>query len=134
VDEQMNTLLHDATSRGDIDQVAVLLQAGANIDDLDKYNQTPVMNAARLGHVGLVRFLTARGAALDSTAKYNHTALMDAIICYQEEAAVILIEAGADSTIRGGKANPYYSGKTALDLAKEREQEQVVALLEQHGG
>jgi ankyrin repeat protein len=130
----MNMALHDATQRGDIDQVVALIDAGANINDLDKYNQTPLMNAARLGHSDLVRELIARGADLNVTAKWRFSALMDAILCYQQEAGCILIEAGADLSIRAGKANQYYCGKTALDLAKERAQERVIALLEQSGG
>jgi len=130
----VNVALHDATKSGDIENVVALIDAGANIDDLDKYNQTPLMNAARLGHTALVRELITRGADLDSTAKWRFTALMYAILCYQEDAACILIEAGAELSIYGGKANRYYCGKTALDLAKEREQERVVALLKRSGG
>jgi ankyrin repeat protein len=128
----MNAALHDATRRGDFETVIALLEAGANINDLDKYNQTPLMIAARLGHTELVRALVARGADLNATAKYRLTALMWAIVWYQKHTACILIEAGADLSSRGGKGATGFHNKTALDLAKEREQEQVIALLEQH--
>ena len=126
----MNALLYAAVRCGDTERVAALIDAGADIDGRDRYNQTSLMNAARLGHIELVRSLVDRGAALNVTAKYGLTALMLAIIGYHEEAACILIRAGADPTVRGGKGAIGYFGKTALDLAMERNQGQVVALLQ----
>src|SRR5260221_330718 len=99
----MNKQIHEATRHRDLEPVAALLDAGANINHPDKYNQTPIMIASHLGHTELVRSLVAKGAALNITAKYQLTALMLAIIGYHEEIACILIEAGADLTVRGGK-------------------------------
>ena|SRR5579871_168442 len=127
----MNARLHATVRRGDTDRVTALIAAGADIDDQDRYHQTALMNAARLGHTELVRALVMRGAALNVTAKYRLTALMLAIIGYHKEAACILIRAGADLTVRGGKGAIGFYAKTALDLAKERDLEQVVTLLEQ---
>ena len=53
----MNAQLHDAAKRGDIESVVALLDAGVSINDLDKHNQTALMNAAFLGHTDLVRVL-----------------------------------------------------------------------------
>lgn len=80
----------------------------------------------------MVRLLVERGAALNTTAKYHLTALMLAIINGHTEIARILIHAGADGSIRGTGAPGFYH-KTALALAEERGQGEVVAWLKAAG-
>ena len=66
-------------------------------------------------------------------AKYNLSALMLAVINGHAEVVRILIESGADLTIRGGKGAIGFYDKTALVLAKERGQELVINLLQEAG-
>jgi ankyrin repeat protein len=124
----MNKAWQEATRQGDIEQVHHLLEAGADINAKDGYGQTALMNAARDGHLELVRLLVERGADLNVSAKYNLTALMLAIINGQIEIARILIDAGADEAVSGTGA-PGFFNKTALMLAEERDQHEVVQWL-----
>jgi uncharacterized protein len=125
--------LHEATKRGDINKVIQLLDGGADINSKDKFGQTPLMVAAHLDHADLVQLLIERGADLNTTAKYHLSALMLAIISGHEQVAQALIKAGADLTVRGGKGAGGFYGKTALDFAEERQQDQIVALLQVAG-
>jgi ankyrin repeat protein len=109
-----------------------LLEAGTDINARDRYGQTALMNAARQGQVELVRLLVEQGAALNTTAKYHLTALMLAIINYHSEVARILIQAGTDASLRGTGAPGFYN-KTALMLAEERGQREVVQWLKAAG-
>jgi ankyrin repeat protein len=109
-----------ATRSGDIAQMRALLAAGQNINERDKHGQTALMNAARSGQEDVVRLLIDAGADLNVTAKYKLTALMLAIINAHRTIAEHLINAGADVLTRGSGA-PGFRGKTALDLAEERE-------------
>jgi ankyrin repeat protein len=85
-----------------------------------------------MGQIELVRLLVERGAALNTTAKYNLTALMLAIINGHTEIARILIQVGADGSIRDTGAPGFYN-KTALMLAEERGQREVVEWLKAAG-
>jgi len=125
--------LHEATRRGDVNRVIQLLDGGADINSKDKFGQTLLMNAAHLGHADLVQLFIERGAELNTTAKYNLSALMLAIINGHEQEARALIAAGADLSIQGSKGAAGFYGKRALDLAEERQQVQLVALLRRAG-
>jgi ankyrin repeat protein len=118
-----------AIQNGDLVRIDVLLKQKSNLDSRDKHGQTALMNAAKLGLIPIVRCLINEGADLNVKAKYGLTALMLAIINDRKEVAIAQIEAGADIGLKGSGA-PGFAGKTALDLALERDQSDVVALLE----
>jgi uncharacterized protein len=121
----------DATKRGDLEQVSLLLENGADINSRDGHGQTALMNAAHAGQIELVRLLIEKGSELDITAKYNLSALMLSLIAHQTEIAQILIEAGADLNIQSSKN--FYGGKTALFMAEHGGHSEIVALLKQKG-
>jgi len=116
----------EATSAGDVGRVLALLDAGADIDALDKHGQTALMNAAHRGDAALVQALAARGANLDHTAKYRLTALMLAVIACRPEVVRILVAAGADRQIRGSNGQ---FARTPLQYAEEHGMSELVALL-----
>lgn len=120
----------DAIEAGDADAVTRLLDAGHAIDARDRYGQTGLMLAAMRGHPAVVRLLIERGADLDVAAKFNLTALMLAIVNLHEDVAIVLIDGGADLEHRGSGA-PGFAGLTALDLARPRQLEAVVAAIEE---
>jgi len=126
----MNKEWQDATRQGNIEKVRLLLEGGVDIDSKDEHGQTALMNAAHAGKAELVRLLIEKGAGLNHTAKYNLSALMLSIIGRYTEIAQLLIEAGADLNLRSSGSFP---GKTALDLAEEAGQSQIVELLRQKG-
>ena len=133
VQMRMHNKWRDATTRGDIDKVRVLVSEGADINARDKFSQTALMYAARVGNTSLAHFLVGSGADLNTVAKYNLSALMLAIINGHAEVARILIEAGADLTIQGSEGAIAFYRKTALALAKERGQERIITLLQNAG-
>lgn len=86
------------------------------------------MLVARNGDLEAVRALVEAGADLDRTAKYHLSALMLAVINDRRAIAKLLVEAGADTRIRGTGA-PGFAGKTALDLAEDLGRESLCELL-----
>ena len=112
----MNPDWADALRRGDTETLERLLDAGADINALDRHGQTSLMRAARDGQLNVVRLLVNRGAALDHCAKYRLTALMLAVIGGHSAIVKLLVDAGADTTLRGSGA-PGFHGRTALELA-----------------
>src|SRR5262247_2369778 len=76
----MDRLWERAVRAGDVDAVAAMLKAGADVDARDRHGQTGLMLAAHCGHRAVAEALIAAGANLDAAAKYNLTALMLAIV------------------------------------------------------
>ena len=114
----------DATSGGDTERVRALLDAGADINSLDRHGQTALMNSAHKGYTEIVRLLCQRGAGLNHTAKYHLSALMLAVIGDHSDVVRILVDAGADVGHRG------FGNKTALELAEEMKRTLCVEILQ----
>jgi ankyrin repeat protein len=117
----------DAVRRGDVEDVQAMLQVGCDPNAKDRYGQTAVMLAALLGHTEVVRLLAEAGADLDVTAKYGLSALMLAVVNHHRDVVDVLTRAGADRALRGTDAG--FAGKTALDLAEERNDPVMIARL-----
>lgn len=113
---------------GLVDQLERLLVAGADINARDKHGQTGLMLAAREGRAGVVEWLVEHGAMLDVTAKYGLSALMLAVVNGHVDVVRLLVRAGANRELTGTGA-PGFAGKTALDLARARDERGMVEIL-----
>jgi ankyrin repeat protein len=118
----------DAIKRGDVQDVRDLLDRGTDVDARDRHGQTALMLAAHAGHREVVEALIAHRANLNTTAKYGLSALMLAIIAGHAEVVRLLTDAGTDLSVRGTGA-PGFAGKTAYDLAVERDMRELSAAL-----
>ena len=94
----------------------------------NRHGQTALMLAAHAGHHQLVEALIAHRADLNITAKYGLSALMLALVAGHARVALLLAGAGADLSLRGTGA-PGFAGKTAYDLAVERDMPELSAAL-----
>ena len=114
----------DATISGNAERVRALLDAGTDINSLDRHGQTALMNSAHKGCLKLVHLLVERGADLNHTAKHHLSALMLAVFGDHPEVVRILVDAGADIGQRG------FGNKTALELAEEMRRARCVEILQ----
>ena len=119
-----------ALEAADLAAIDALLTAGADINARDQHGQTALMNAATNGQIEVVRLLADRGADLNHRAKYGLTAAMLAVVRGHVDVVRTLVEAVADLTLRGSGA-PGFDGKTAADLARDREDPAGLDLLNQ---
>jgi ankyrin repeat protein len=62
------SILDIAATDGDITSVKMLLDRGADVNQLDNRNLTPLMSAAALGRPEIVEFLLNRGASINHTS------------------------------------------------------------------
>lgn len=95
----MSKQLLKAVEKGDLAKVKALLNAGAEVDWVDRSGpgRTALAEAALRGHVELVSFLLAHGADRDHKDRaVGTTPLGWASINGHREIAQLLIEAGAD--------------------------------------
>lgn len=117
----------EAAIAGDSKTIARLIADGDDIGR-DRYGQTALMHAALHGRDEVLRILLLNGASMDVTAKYGLSPLMLAVINHHTEIARQLVDAGADLLIRGTGA-PGFAGKTAQDLANDRDLGELAAYI-----
>ncbi|THU76050.1 ankyrin, partial [Dendrothele bispora CBS 962.96] len=92
---------HYAASKSRVNIGKLLIARGADINVKDKANQTPLHRAATTGSVGFIRLLLDSAQApvktrLNTQDRVGNTPLHLAMESAHAEAAVVLIEAGAD--------------------------------------
>ena len=124
--------MHRPAHNGFVEIVELLLDHGADIeaDEINCYGGKPLHWASE-HEVEVVRVLLERGAQVDSlnikedsefkgmTPLLMNCAMKDDCA----EVTRLLIEAGADRSIA-------FQGKTPLEIAKEKQNEKIVAYLE----
>jgi cytohesin len=130
--------LHETAAEGLADIAAILIGAGANVNQRAASvgthdGRTPLHHAARWGHRAIVEKLLMTGADVDCVSlKEGWTALHFATCWARCDTMPLLIEYGADVN----KAD--FSQNTPLDIAEDPERvhpidQRVVEILQRHG-
>lgn len=128
-DNDDKSALYVAVCKDHIDVVKRLVDLGANVDticDKKSTKETPLTVAAAYGRTPeMVDFLLNHGADINKGNVYKETALMRAAIFRKYETVKLLLEKGADYTLKNG------SGYTVLEYVKTKMNiPDMVALLE----
>ena len=126
------SLLNIAVRKGHEQAAVLLIDAGADINTVsgDRGN-TPVMDAAAEGNLSLLARLIDSGAKLDLRSKSGQTALVLAVGRQAEEAALLLINSGADINIKDdlGMSAEKYAGlfklQKVLSLMTEKADDSI---------
>jgi uncharacterized protein len=117
----------------DEETLRVLLALGASAKlTTSRYDGTALIAAAHLGHDGVVRQLVAAGAPLDHVNNLHWTAVIESIVlgnggARHRATLKALIDAKANLQLADR------SGRTPLQLARERGYAEMVAMLERAG-
>jgi len=120
--------LIEAITAGDIEQVAVLLDTGADVATPTRNGVTALAHAAFIGSDRIIEALLAHGADPDQRSSDGETPLMLAALNGRPEAVRLLLEAGANPN-----ATEPYRGQTALMWAAGANNVDAVAMLLGHG-
>lgn len=95
--------IHDASKKGDVVGVEAALDAGADVDEIDK-GATPLILAVRAGHIEAARLLLERGADVNAApTPLLGPALMPALAKRRIDLIDLLLDAGADPNWRGNR-------------------------------
>jgi ankyrin repeat protein len=105
----------------------ILLEAGANVNEKNKYGLTSLMMAAWKGHKRIAEMLIANGANVNIKDNNGWTALMLAASRKHPKIAELLIMKGADIEARNNH------GATALYLAAYKGDREIASLLMEKG-
>lgn len=80
--------------------ISALLDAGADIEQTDKRQATPMMIAASNGNLPVLKLYIARGANLEARTEYSDTALHTAALGGKNSCVRYLLAHGADMTAK----------------------------------
>ena len=105
---------------GDLDAVIELVGKGANVDEKNNNDDTPLMWASGDGTVEVVKALLDAGAKVDEKDEDGDTALIFASRYGCLDVVKTLIENGAKVDIKNN------DGKTAMSLAKDEETRRAI--------
>lgn len=132
IDDDGFTFLTKAIKNNDAELVRILLDAGADINKADQNGSTPLIRAYVEDNTELASFLVNSGADVNKIVNKvcgyeDITVLM--LSCHHGDAAwaKFFLESGTDINITNK------SGKTALQIAKENGNEEIIALLKRYG-
>mmetsp|Transcript_21104 Transcript_21104/g.41010 ORF Transcript_21104/g.41010 Transcript_21104/m.41010 type:complete len:607 (+) Transcript_21104:222-2042(+) len=89
------TPIGEAAAHGHLEAVAVLLNYGADANEVDEDGDTPLMKAAGKGHVEIMSMLIGENAHVDGRNEDGKTALMFAAFEGRCDAISLLIKEGA---------------------------------------
>ena len=119
-----------AAVANDEETLRVLLELGASAKRVtSRYDGTALIAAAHLGHAGVVRQLIQAGAPLDHVNDLHWTAVIEAVVlgdggARHQATLRALLDAGASVALTDR------SGRTPLELARQRGYSEMAALLE----
>ena len=99
------TPLMYAAQWGNQPMVSLLLEQGAQVDQVTKDGRTPLMIAAQEGHLEVAQYLVEKGAQVDQATKDGRTPLMIAAQEGHLEVTQYLVEQGAqvDQVTKDGR-------------------------------
>ena len=106
-----------AGAEGFNEVLQLTLAAGADVASTNRYGGTALIPASEHGHVETVRILLAAGVPVNHVNNLGWTAMQEAVLLNdggprQQETVRLLLEAGADPSIRDPE------GRTALENAE----------------
>jgi ankyrin repeat protein len=105
----------------------LLLSHGAIVDLAGAEGNTALIYAALNNFDDVIAMLLAAGAAIDHGNKQGETALMRAAGAGSGNAFAALLAAGADPALTD------FTGRTALDLARENRRNRVIQVFRKAG-
>jgi len=101
----------------------ILLDAGADVNTVDREGETALMKASAHGGKETVKVLVEHHADLNRKDVKGRTALMHAAAGHRSDAIPLLLENGADPNVRDNE------GQSALDLADKSNNLGAIAML-----
>ena len=110
--------LPGAVQRGDLIEVARLLDSGADVNAKDQVGKTPLMKAAQAGSLEVVKLLLDRGADANAKDEYGNTALGMSAFAGRLEIVKLLLDVCAD--VKAGDMNSlvYRADRDDLEIAR----------------
>ena len=131
VDHQGQTPLYFAAERGHLELTRFLVEKGADVNRKAKKNWPPLYAATTSNSLEVAKFLIEHGAQVNiKTDTGSHSPLLIAAYNNNPEMVRLLLNAGADVSSRLSSHHSGFHNQTALDIAKQRGNKEIVEILE----
>jgi ankyrin repeat protein len=101
------TILHIACAKGWLNMTKALVETGMDLNIMDDYTNTPIMNAFSGGHLEIINYLISKGAKIDSK---EHTYFFKSI--YSHDINTVMLAHEYDKNIQTTDS----SGQNALHI------------------
>jgi Zn-dependent protease with chaperone function len=118
------TPLMTAASENDLEQIEILIEEGADVNEQSEFGSTALDWAIIDGQMEAAELLLEKGANPNSVDEYGTTPLMTAVFNENKDMVILLLENGADPALEDTE------GLTAYDYAQDYENEEIIKLLE----
>ena len=128
----LDAALRTAAEQGQTEEVARLLEAGADVNGRSASGATPLHLATEFNSVSVLKVLVDGGAELDAPNEDGWSPLMNAAFCGSVSAMVFMLDAGADWRLETTDEDD--GVETALSLATGEAQEVLAAWVADHEG
>lgn len=116
--------IHKAAYDGDVNALAVLIEAGANLETRDGSGRTPIIIAAFASHDRIVKILATAGADLNAMESQAYDIVTIASVANDRDMLSLVLELGASAK---NITSPYDG--TALIAAAHLGHHEVVSML-----
>ncbi|PSN45791.1 hypothetical protein C0J52_10757 [Blattella germanica] len=115
-DTFLRDIVRTAARRGYINLIAFMIKCGLSVSFSFELQETMLNIAACNGHVDLIQFLISKHANIESRDLYGYTPFMKSAFRGNEEAAIKLLELGAncDTVDKFGNSVIHYAAKGNL--------------------
>jgi ankyrin repeat protein len=114
--------LEDAVEQNSVEMVEKLIKLGANVDELNGFGDTALINASEKGYIKIVKILINKNANVNFQNIWGSNALTWASIGGHVKIVIELINAGADVNLQDADdetALMYACKKNKLEVIKE---------------
>lgn len=124
MDIEGTTPLINAALENDVEEIKILLENGADINEADLDGSTPLHLAVYYSSYDAAEFLLQEGADPNTVDQYDSTPLMDAVFSDDIEMVKVLLSYDVDVDYKDSE------GFTAYDYAVDYGNEELIQLLE----
>lgn len=138
IDEYRNTPLIKACSAEDFPAAVQLIEEGADINAVNKFGETPLLEATRYAYkneksaLDLVNLLLDKRAGINAQTIEGETALMRATYYGYGEIVHVLLDRGADVNLRRNDGDTVLSSVEAAPSIINRRRK-IIKMLEKAG-
>jgi len=134
IEEKGRTPLFFAIGQKALDVVRLLKEHGADVNARDKTHWTPLFAAIEKNDPEIARYLIEQGAQVKTDdGGGTRSPLLAAAYYGNVEMVKLLLDAGADVSVRMSKGHMSYQNQSALDIAQRQGHAEVVELLKKAG-
>jgi ankyrin repeat protein len=123
------TVLHFLAVEGFVEGVQFLAQHGADVNTVNEFGDSPLIDVVALGETDIADLLLRHGADPNARSATRDNALHSAVQSGNDRLVALLLAAGADTRYRTDLGESVFDAVPAAGAERER----VLAMLAKHG-